>query len=260
MGPYRSSPPTANVVVVVGGGSGIGRAIACAVASTGAHVIVAGRRADALQGTRDIAPGDIECEELDVTDSAQVDSVIDNVAARWGRIDGLVNAAGRTSITPSDQISDREFTNVLSVNVVGAMALSRAVARTMLPAGAGSIVHVGSLTAHRGLPNRVAYTCSKHALLGLVRTLGAEWGGRGVRVNLLSPGWISTEMTNQAVDAGHLGKAGIVRRTPAGRWGAPKDVVGGALFLLGAGSTFVTGSELVIDGGWSCVLDDGLSG
>jgi NAD(P)-dependent dehydrogenase (short-subunit alcohol dehydrogenase family) len=143
---------------------------------------------------------------------------------------------------------------VIDVNLMGAMRISRAAARPMLSARRGSIVHVASLTAHAALPGRLAYTCSKHGVLGLVRTLATEWAPWGVRVNAVTPGWVGTDMTAGGLASGRLDGSLIERQTPAGRWATPEDVAGAAAFLLGAGANFVNGAEIVVDGGWSAAV------
>lgn len=243
----------ASDVVVVGAGSGIGRAVALALAERGARVTAAGRRRSALDETRDLggsSPGRIDVCELDVTDEASVTSLF----GRYGsdrQLDGLVNAAGISDITPSTELEDEQLWHVLDVNLVGAFRLSRAAGRVMLPARTGSIVHIGSLTSSLGLERRVAYVASKHGLLGMVRALATEWADRGVRVNLLSPGFVSTAMTDKAVRSRDLDRGIIESRTPLGRWAEPDDMVGPALFLLSPESGFVTGAQLAVDGGWT---------
>lgn len=143
---------------------------------------------------------------------------------------------------------------MLNVNLVGAFRLSREVGRLMLEQHSGSIVHIGSLSAIGGFPGRLAYSASKHGLLGLSRTLAAEWGASGIRVNVVAPGYVTTPMTEFAVTQGLLDGDAIVAQTPLGRWAMPEEMAGPVTFLLSDAARFVTGDCLIADGGWTASL------
>ena len=141
---------------------------------------------------------------------------------------------------------------MLDVNLTGPFLLCRAFGRAMLAAGSGSIVNVASIAGLRGVADRAAYNASKHGLVGLTRTLAAEWGGRGVRVNAVCPGWVKTEMDDAAQDAGLYADDDITDQVPMGRFAAPDDVAAASLFLADpARSGFVNGVALTVDGGWT---------
>jgi 3-oxoacyl-[acyl-carrier protein] reductase len=244
-------------VLISGGGSGIGRAIALGAAEAGADVVVTGRRAECLEETCASAIGALGSISMcvaDVTDARSVRTLLDFCDARWSHIDGLVNCAGITVIGYAEQLTDDDFARVLDVNLVGSFRMSRDVGRRMIEHGSGSIINIGSLTSLGGFPGRAAYTVSKHGVIGLTKALAAEWGSRGVRVNALIPGFVRTPMTETAVARGVLDLDSIEARTPAGRRAEPEEIVGPALFLLSDAAGFVTGDCLVADGGWTAYL------
>jgi NAD(P)-dependent dehydrogenase (short-subunit alcohol dehydrogenase family) len=244
---------TGRRVLVTGGGSGIGRAVALGAARAAARVVVAGRRLDALHETRDEARAEnleMDVISADVTDTSSVDRLVAASREVLGGLDGLVNAAGIASIQRSEDVTDEEFLRVLDVNLIGAFRLSRAAGRHMLSCGRGSIVHIGSLTSAGGFPGRTAYAVSKHGVLGLTRSLASEWGSSGVRVNAVVPGFVRTPMTDRAFARGLLDLGAIESRTPLRRRAEPAEIVGPVLFLLSDAASFVTGECLVADGGW----------
>jgi 3-oxoacyl-[acyl-carrier protein] reductase len=244
-------------IIITGGGSGIGRAIALGAAAAGAQVAVAGRRADALRETRALAgarAGSVLARVADVTDPASIGDLAAECHRMWGRIDGLVNSAGIAQIGHAEQLADEDFEQVLAVNVTGSFRAARDVGRRMIADGGGSILNIGSLTSVGGFPGRAAYAVSKHAVIGLTKALAAEWGSRGVRVNALIPGFVRTPMTDAAVRRGLLDLAAITERTPLGRRAEPGEMVGPALFLLSDAAQFVTGECLVADGGWTAYV------
>ncbi|MFC6083579.1 SDR family NAD(P)-dependent oxidoreductase [Sphaerisporangium aureirubrum] len=245
---------TGSSLLVTGGGTGIGRAVALAAARHGARVTISGRRRDVLDDTARCAAADgldVHAEVADVTDSASVDDLVASVAARQGGLDGVVNAAGVARFGPSEDVTDEDFLHVIDVNLVGAFRVSRAAGRVMLPAGRGSIVHIGSLTSLGGFAGRTAYGVSKHGVIGLTRTLAAEWGATGVRVNAVAPGFVRTPMTDRAISRGVLNLDDIERRTPLARRAEPEEMTGPVLFLLSDTASFVNGDCLVADGGWT---------
>ena len=174
------------------------------------------------------------------------------MAERFGRADVLVNNAGISLIAPAEETTFEEWRRVLDVNLTGPFLLSRTFGRSMLEAGSGSIVNVSSVAGIRGVSDRAAYNASKHGLIGLTRTLAAEWGGRGVRVNAVCPGWVKTEMDVADQAAGGYSDTDIIDQVPMGRFAAPDDVAEAIAFLADpVRSGFVNGVALSVDGGWS---------
>jgi NAD(P)-dependent dehydrogenase (short-subunit alcohol dehydrogenase family) len=163
-----------------------------------------------------------------------------------------VNNAGISCIAPAEDTGPEQWRRVLEVNLTGPFLLCRAFGRMMLEAGAGSIVNVASIAGLRGVADRAAYNASKHGLIGLTRTLAAEWGGRGVRVSAVCPGWVKTEMDVADQGAGGYVDTDITEQAPMGRFAAPDDVAAAVVFLADpARSGFVNGVALPVDGGWT---------
>jgi NAD(P)-dependent dehydrogenase (short-subunit alcohol dehydrogenase family) len=239
-------------LLITGGGSGIGRAIAIEACAAGARVVVAGRRREALVETARTAtgPGEMVPIRTDVTDASSVSELVRDCVDRLGGLDGLVNAAGIHSIGASADLEDAELELVLQTNLVGAFRVTREVGRVMLEAGTGSIVEVASLSGFGAFPGRLAYAVSKAAVVEMTTTLAAEWGRRGVRVNALVPGFVHTPIQDSLVASGLLDVGALEARTPLGRRAEPDDMVQPALFLLSDAARFVTGHCLVVDGGW----------
>jgi len=198
------------------------------------------RGSDALSVTGDVS------SEVDVAELAA------RIRERFGRVDVLVNNAGISYLAPAEDTRTEDWRRVLDVNLTGPFLLSRELGRMMLEAGAGSIVNVASIAGLRGVADRSAYNASKHGLVGLTRTLAAEWSGRGVRVNAVCPGWVKTEMDEEDQAAGGYTDRDIVEQVPMGRFAAPEDVARAIVFLADPElSGFMNGVALPVDGGWT---------
>jgi NAD(P)-dependent dehydrogenase (short-subunit alcohol dehydrogenase family) len=241
------------VAVVTGAAQGIGRRTAEVLAEEGYRLALFDLREPVdLAG----APAGRGAAPLvvtgDVSSEADVDALVGQVAERFGRADVLVNNAGISFITPAEETTPDEWRRVLAVNLTGPFLLSRAFGRMMLAAGSGSIVNVSSIAGIRGVSDRAAYNASKHGLIGLTRTLAAEWGGRGVRVNAVCPGWVKTEMDVADQASGGYVDEDIVGQVPMARFASPDDVAAAIAFLADpARSGFVNGVALPVDGGWT---------
>jgi NAD(P)-dependent dehydrogenase (short-subunit alcohol dehydrogenase family) len=241
------------VAVVTGAAQGIGRSVAEALSDeeyalalidlrepADTLASVAARGADAIG---------IAC---DVSNDADVTGAAEGVRERFGRVDVLVNNAGISLIAPAEETAPEQWRRVLEVNLTGPFLLCRAFGRMMLEAGAGSIVNVASIAGLRGVADRAAYNASKHGLIGLTRTLAAEWGGRGVRVSAVCPGWVKTEMDVADQAGGGYVDSDIVGQVPMGRFAAADDVAAAVVFLADPKrSGFVNGVALPVDGGWT---------
>ncbi|WP_381795534.1 SDR family NAD(P)-dependent oxidoreductase [Streptomyces niveus] len=241
------------VAVVTGVAQGIGRRVAEVLAEEGYALVLADivDPADTLASVR-AAGADAVAVVGDVASEAYVTGLADQVRERFGRVDALVNNAGVSLLVPAEETTADQWRRVLDVNLTGPFLLSRAVGRLMLAAGGGSIVNIASIAGLHGVSDRAAYNASKHGLIGLTRTLAGEWGGRGVRVNAVCPGWVKTEMDAADQASGGYTDEDIVERVPMGRFAAPDDIAQAVAFLADpARSGFVNGTALPVDGGWT---------
>jgi NAD(P)-dependent dehydrogenase (short-subunit alcohol dehydrogenase family) len=251
-----TKPPAhanAPVAIVTGAAQGIGRRTAETLAERGYSLALIDLRDPAATVEAIEAKG---CAAMpfvgDVSHEAVVDEFVGQVFDRFGRIDVLVNNAGISLIAPAESTSAEEFRKVLEVNLVAPFLLAKACGVKMLAARRGSIVNVASVAGLVAVADRAAYNASKHGLIGLTRTLAAEWGGRGVRVNAVCPGWVKTEMdvTDQA--GGSYNDSDITGRVPMGRFATPNDIARAVAFLADEQeSGFVNGHALSVDGGWA---------
>ncbi|MBS0578159.1 MAG: SDR family oxidoreductase [Proteobacteria bacterium] len=188
----------------------------------------------------------------DVSSEAFVQELAAGVAARQRPLDVLVNNAGVSLICPAEQTTPAQWQRVMDINLFGPFLLCRSLGAQMLARGTGSIVNVASIAGLAGVSQRSAYNASKHGLVGLTRTLAAEWGGRGVRVNAVCPGWIKTEMDEADQKRGAYSDADITSRVPMGRFARAEDVAAAIEFLADPQlSGFVNGACLPVDGGWT---------
>jgi NAD(P)-dependent dehydrogenase (short-subunit alcohol dehydrogenase family) len=174
------------------------------------------------------------------------------VHQRFGALDGLVNNAGISLIQAAEDTTAQQWQRVMNVNLLGPFLLCRSLGGQMLERRAGSIVNVASVAGLLGITHRAAYNASKHGLIGLTRTLAAEWGGRGVRVNAVCPGWIKTEMDEADQGSGAYTDSDVVNRVPMARFASSRDVAEAIIMLLDAErSAFINGVSLPVDGGWT---------
>ena len=240
------------VAVVVGGTSGIGRTLALGLAEAGAHVVASGRRTDRVESVAgEIAAMGRRTLRLpcDVADRSSLLRLRDLVLRDLGRVDILVNCAGRTRRTPTLEVSEEEWNAILDTNLSGMLRACQAFAPPMLERGYGRIVNVGSLTSFVGMHEVAAYTASKSAVAGLTRALAVEWSPRGLCVNALAPGVFRTELNQALLDGTERGRE-LLARTPMRRFGRVEELVGAAVFLSSEAAGFVNGVVLPVDGGF----------
>jgi len=234
----------APVAVITGAAQGIGSRIAEMLAENGYRL--------ALFDLQPISGFDDAVQVTgDVTDEAAVATLDSATYDAYGRVDVLVNNAGIACISPAEQTPVALWRQVLDVNLTGPFLLCQAFGRRMLAQRSGSIVNIASVAGLMGVADRAAYNTSKHGLIGLTRTLAVEWGGRGVRVNAVCPGWVKTPMDDASQGEGAYGDADITDHVPSGRFATPDDVAQAVAFLADSSrSGFVNGAALSVDGGW----------
>ncbi|HKT23368.1 MAG TPA: SDR family oxidoreductase [Terriglobales bacterium] len=241
------------VAVITGAAQGIGRRTAELLADRGYRLALIDLRAPD-QTLHSIQSRGTEAIDHvgDITDESVVEQLVRKVYERWGRSDVLVNNAGISLIAPAENISAKDYRRVLEVNLVAPFLMSKAFGTRMLAAGIGCIVNIASVAGLLGIADRAAYNASKHGLIGLTRTLAAEWGGRGVRVNAVCPGWVKTEMDATDQSSGSYTDVDIIGRVPMARFASPDDIAQAVAFLADEKqSGFVNGHTLVVDGGWT---------
>jgi len=242
-----------HVAVVTGGAQGIGRRTAELLAERGfALALIDLRTPEEAIRVIEERGGEAMGFAGNIADEAVVTQFADEVLQRFGRVDVLVNNAGISLISPAEKTSAQDYRRVLEVNLVAPFLLAKAFGAKMLEARRGSIINVASVAGLLGVADRAAYNASKHGLIGLTRTLAAEWGGRGVRVNAVCPGWVKTEMDAADQARGTYTDADITGRVPLGRFATPDDVARAIAFLADEReSGFVNGHALSVDGGWA---------
>ena len=238
---------------MTGAAQGIGRRTAETLAKAGYSLALMDLQSCAPTLAAVRASG-VEAEELvgDICDEVVVMRAVETVRRRWNRADVLVNNAGNSFISPAERVEANAFRRVLEVNLVAPFVLSKGFGALMLEQGEGSIVNVASIAGLVGIGDRTAYNASKHGLIGLTRTLAAEWGGRGVRCNAVCPGWVKTEMDVADQAGGGYTDDDIIGVNPMGRFASPDDIAQAILFLADPRkSGFINGQALAVDGGWT---------
>jgi NAD(P)-dependent dehydrogenase (short-subunit alcohol dehydrogenase family) len=242
------------VALVTGGSKGLGLSIAHGFAQAGATTILAGRdESTAGASAREVA--DASGEEcvgwrLDVTDEQEVATVFAGIADRFGALDVVVNCAGVNVRHPLEECPLEDFDSVLDVNLRGSWLCCREAGRVMRSAGRGSVINLGSALSSVGLPDRTPYCSAKAGVLGLTRAAALEWAGSGLRCNAICPGPFLTEMNRPLLAQPERAQA-VVGRTALNRWGELHEIRGAALFLASDASSYVTGTALYVDGGWT---------
>ena len=240
------------IAVVTGGTSGIGRALSVGLAEAGADVIASARRQQQVDETA----SEIEARgrktlrlASDVCDRASLEQLLTATLDRFGKVDILINCAGRIKRTPTITMPEEEWTAILDTNLTGTLRACQVFGKHMLERGYGRIVNIASLNSFVALSEVAAYAASKSGITSLTRSLAVEWSKKGVTVNAIAPGVFRTDLNADFLDGTTRGKE-LLMRTPMGRFGKTEELVGAAIFLSSDAASFVTGQTLVVDGGF----------
>jgi NAD(P)-dependent dehydrogenase (short-subunit alcohol dehydrogenase family) len=252
---YQGLDVTGKAILISGGTSGIGRAIALGLARSGAKVAAGSSSAAKVDGIgKELGDAHLAMQ-LDVTSESSIRGAIEQTVKRFGRLDAVVNAAGVIARKPSLEVSAEEFERIVRVNLTGSFLIARESARVMKDQPAdekgqrGNIVFIASLNSFISLSEVLAYACSKSGVLGLVRGLANEWAPLGIRVNGIAPGVFPTDL-NRALIEGTPRGAWLKNHTPMARFGDAEELVGAAIYLLSPSASYTTGETIIVDGGF----------
>lgn len=251
-----SSRVKGKTVIVTGAGTGIGRACALALAQEDARMVLVGRRKNLLQQTAAQMPDSPLVIAADITRQSEIDRILSETVAHFGRIDVLVNNAGVLHIGTAEQITEQQWDETFDVNVKALWLLSRSVLPHMRKAGGGSIINIGSVLSINGARNRASYAPSKGAVLLLTKCMALDHGHENIRVNAICPSFIETDLTAAVISKAPDPEAVRRERTaahPIGRLGQPEDVAGLTVYLASDESAWVTGAAFPVDGGYLAV-------
>jgi len=241
---------TGKKALVTGSSKGIGASIAQALAHAGADIVLVGRTSESLEATKSaiVKIGrKVEIVLCDVSSSKAIKEAFVDIADL--KVNVLINNAGSISRAPAAEAQMEEWNRIIDTNLNSVFQISQACGRAMIAQGSGTIINIASLLSFQGGINVPAYTASKHGVAGVTKALANEWGSRGVTVNAIAPGYISTDNT-AALRADADRNASILARIPIGRWGNPDDIASVAVFLASPAARYINGEVLTVDGGW----------
>ncbi len=242
-------------VLVTGGGRGIGRAIAVGFAREGASVAINAAHLSSAEEAAQVARefgGRVIAIEADVADEDQVNRMVDRVVNEFGGLHILVNNAGISQpLVPLVEQDTADFDRAIAINLRGTYVCCKAAARGMMERRSGNIVNIASITAHTGPPMRTAYAPSKAAVVNLTMALAVELAKYNINVNSISPGYVLTDLVKNFLSQGKINEEAILSRTPLGRMSTTDDIANAALFLASGDARNITGTDLLVDGGWT---------
>ena len=242
--------------IITGAGTGIGRAIAIALACDGANIVLTGRRKEKLEETAQAAGGSPLVVPADVSQPSQISHVIEQAAQRFGGIQVLVNNAGLLYPGTAEQITEAQWDETFNVNVRGLWLFSRAVLPYLRKSNGGSIINIASVLGINGAHLRTAYAASKGAVVLLTKCMAIDHGPEHIRVNAICPGFVETELSGASIKKSRDPEAALKQRVavhPIGRVGQPADIAGMAVYLASDESCWVTGAAFPVDGGYLAV-------
>lgn len=249
---YSTLELTGKVAVVIGGTSGIGRAIALGFADAGADVVPTSRRTEQVE----VAATEIENRgrrsirvASDVSDRKSLELVLEAAIKAFGKVDILVNSAGRTKRAPTIDFSEKDWNEIIETNLTGTLRACQVFGRHMLEREYGRIINIASLSSFVALHEVAAYSASKAAVASLTKSLAVEWSPRGICVNAIAPGVFRTALNQKLLDESERGRE-FLMRTPMKRFGNVEELAGAAIFLASDAASFVNGEVLTVDGGF----------
>lgn len=243
------SKTTQPVAIITGGASGIGLAIASKFCKHGILPVIIGRDETKLQAAKELLGDKATIRQFDLTDLEGIPALVRSIYEEFGHIDILINNAGINQKKLFTEVTDEEFQRVMFTNVNAVFALSREVVKIMEEQKSGCIINISSMAALYGIPKVIAYSASKSAIEGMTKAMAVELSPKGIRVNVIAPGFIETDMSSKALNGDPERKGKVMGRTPIGYLGTPEDVADAALFLAGASSKYITGTSIRVDGG-----------